>query len=98
MKEITLTDLEKKVLFALINGLYAEPGFSDVGVIEISKKLKISVNIIKGVIGSLCKKDVTIVGENEYKDCIYLDTSFWYLHPIWKTEMLAEDTILIINL
>jgi len=98
MKNITLTDLEKKILFSLINNLYAEPGFSDVGVKEIANELDMSNNQVKGVIGSLCKKEVIVVGENEYQDCIYLNNSFWYLHPEWKNEMIEEDKIIITNL
>lgn len=85
-REVVETDLEFKVLTCLINNLYAEPGFSDVGVEEIAEKLKMKMNSVKGVVGSLCKKQICYVDE-EFKDCIYLDRGYWFLHPEWCTEV-----------
>ena len=85
--EAVETELEFKVLTCLINNLYAEPGFSDVDVREIAKKLEMKVNTVKGVIGSLCKKQICYVGEDDYANIIYLDRGYWFLHPEWCDEV-----------
>lgn len=82
IKEVCTTDLEMKFLICLIEELYAEPGFSDVGIEEISKKMKISKNKAKGVLGSLVKKNILFVDEY-FKDIVYLHSNYWYLHPEW---------------
>jgi hypothetical protein len=93
-REAVETELEFMVLTALINSLYAEPGFSDVGVIEIAEILstrdggvvQYKPSTVKGVLGSLCKKQICYVDE-QFVDCIYLDRGYWFLHPEWCSEV-----------
>jgi hypothetical protein len=65
--------------------LYAEPGFSDVDVNDMAQAMKIKVTTAKGVLGSLVKKRVLFTDKcgSEY-DLIYLDDTYWDLHPKWK--------------
>jgi predicted RNA-binding protein (virulence factor B family) len=83
--ENTFTDLENKVLTAFINGLYAEPGFSDVDANDISQDINISTKQVRGALGSLVKKGVVTIHTNDSNyDIIYLNESHWYMHPKWK--------------
>lgn len=81
-----LTVLEYSVLKELIDLLYAEPGFSDVGVTDIAEKSGLTVSQVKGVVGSLVKKGIVCVGEEDFEGIIYLDTKYFYLHPEWCDE------------
>ena len=46
------TDLEKQVIESLVSQLYAEPGFSDVDVHDISRDITtLPTKIIRGVLG-----------------------------------------------
>jgi DNA-binding MarR family transcriptional regulator len=83
--EAVETELEFKVLTCLINSLYAEPGFSDVGVGEIATELGMKVNTVKGVIGSLCKKQI-VYADQDF-DVVVLDRGYWFLHPEWCSEV-----------
>jgi predicted transcriptional regulator len=80
------TDLETQVLDTLIEGLYAEPGFSDVDVHDIARDIStLPTKIIRGVLGSLVKKGIITIDRNDGGyDIIYLNESHWYLHPEWK--------------
>lgn len=82
------TDLEKQVIESLVSQLYAEPGFSDVDVHDISRDITtLPTKIIRGVLGSLVKKGVIGIDTNDSGyDIIYLNQSHWYLHPEWKKE------------
>lgn len=89
---LNLTKLETQVLETLIDNLYAEPGFSDVDVKDISAETNISTKSIRGALGSLVKKGIVFLNEtdNSFSDkqytLIYLDQNFWYLHPQWKNQ------------
>ena len=84
---LQLTDKENKVLETLIGSLYAEPGFSDVDAHDLSRDTGISTRSIRGVLSSLVQKGIiTIVGNYAGYQIIYLNESYWYLHPDWKTE------------
>ena len=91
---LNLTKLETTVLETLIDGLYAEPGFSDVDAKDISKITGISTKSIRGALGSLVKKGiVTLIETNSYGApeqyvIIYLNQDYWYLHPEWKNETI----------
>lgn len=85
-----LTPLEMQVLTALVNELYAEPGFSDVGVDELSEATGLSKNVVKGVVGSLTKKGIVSVDE-EFDGIVYLDSKYYYLHPEWSKEINNES-------
>jgi hypothetical protein len=88
------TDLEIQVLDVFIDGLYAEPGFSDVDVHDIARDITtLPTKIIRGVLGSLVKKGVISIcetmafGTSEQFQIIYLNESHWHLHPEWKNEV-----------
>ena len=88
------TDLEKQVIESLVSQLYAEPGFSDVDVHDISRDITtLPTKIIRGVLGSLVKKGVISICETDtwgalkQFQIIYLNESHWYLHPEWKKEV-----------
>jgi hypothetical protein len=86
--DINLTELESKTLNAFIRGLYAEPGFSDVDVNDLSSILGISTKVLRGVIGSLVKKGIVFVDENTCGfDIIYMREKYWYLvNEDWANE------------
>jgi hypothetical protein len=92
---LSLTDLETKVLETLIDGLYAEPGFSDVDAHDIARSTEISTKSIRGALGSLVKKGIVHLQETdsygapEQYVIIYLNQDHWYLHPEWKNEQNA---------
>ena len=86
---ITFTELEQQVLDALIGGLYAEPGYSDVDAKDLSRETGIPTSAIRGVLSSLIKKGVIFIEDtNTYgapvHQLIYLQNAFWHLHPEWK--------------
>ena len=87
---LALTKMETQALEYLIDSLYAEAGFSDVGDTCISKGTGIPMNQLRGVLASLSKKGIIYLEEGEnYSWCssvIYLEEKFWYLHPEWKDE------------
>jgi|LakMenEpi03Aug12_release.lakeMendotaPanAssembly.Ray.scaffolds.fasta_scaffold1050109_2 hypothetical protein len=104
MKTITVTQLEKKVLEALANEMYAECGFSDAGLREVIKGSGLSVNVVRGVMSSLIKKDLIYVWDREgdwginHKD-VYMH--IWYLTEQTKglvTEWVGEDEVEAVEL
>jgi DNA replication protein DnaD len=81
----TFTDLETRTLNSLIKQLYAEPGFSDVDARDISNDIHYSIKQIRGALGSLVKKGVVSIHTNDSNyDIIYLNESYYHLHPEWK--------------
>ena len=86
--ELNLTELESLTLNAFIRGLYAEPGFSDVDVNDLSSILGISTKVLRGVVGSLVKKGIVFVDENTCGfDIIYMREKYWYLvSEEWASE------------
>lgn len=88
ISELNLTELETKTLQSLVDGLYAEPGFSDVDVNDIAKELNISTKIIRGSLGSLVKKGIVSLDENDSGYVIiYLNTNYWPLvNENWAEE------------
>jgi DNA-binding IscR family transcriptional regulator len=88
MNELNLTELESLTLTALIGGLYAEPGFSDVDVNDLSSELEISTKVLRGVLGSLVKKGIVSVEENGGGyDIIHMREKYWYLvNEEWASE------------
>ena len=94
--EIKVTELENKVLQAMVQGMYAERGFSDIGIEEIVKDTNLSPKVIRGVGSSLVKKGLIYIDDRdgEYNDS---NMHIWYLdsklHPLvdnWREE---NDTI-----
>ena len=86
--ELNLTELESLTLTAFIGGLYAEPGFSDVDVNDLSKELEISTKVLRGVLGSLVKKGIVSIEENGGGyDIIHMNEKYWYLvNEEWASE------------
>jgi sugar-specific transcriptional regulator TrmB len=86
MQDLNLTELETATLEALINGLYAEPGFSDVDASDLSHMTNIPTRQLRGVISSLVQKGIVFV-ENSGTgyDLVYLKKAFWALHPEWSS-------------
>jgi len=90
--EKNLTALEEKVLSALIDGLYAEPGFSDVDAHDIARDINIPTRSVRGALSSLIKKDyINIDNPGTGYQIIYLNYNKWYLHPQWIEEYDAEQ-------
>jgi hypothetical protein len=86
------TELETQVLNALIDGLYAEPGFSDVDANDLSEWTGIPTKQVRGVLSSLIKKGVVTLDETDTFGApkyviVYLNESHWHLHPEWKSEI-----------
>ena len=88
IENLNLTELESKTLSTFVGCLYAEPGFSDVDVNDLSDELGISTKIIRGALGSLVKKGVVTIEKNDSNyDIIYLNTPYWHLvNESWAEE------------
>jgi DNA-binding MarR family transcriptional regulator len=88
INELNLTELETKTLNTYIDCLYAEPGFSDVDVNDLSEILGISTKILRGALGSLAKKGFVTINTNDSGyDIIDLNTKYWYLvNESWAEE------------
>ena len=87
MENLDLTVLEQKVLTTLINGLYAEVGFSDMDASDLVSE-GMDIKQVRGVLGSLQKKGIVSIqdpNDGGYK-IIDLNEGYWYLHPHWKDE------------
>jgi DNA-binding MarR family transcriptional regulator len=88
MENLNLTELERLALQTLIDGLYAEAGFSDVDANDIAHATGIDTRIIRGVLSSLVKKGFIGIDANDSGyQIIYLNSKYWYLHPEWKDQM-----------
>jgi predicted transcriptional regulator len=93
MTQLTnLTEMEKQVLTALINGLYAEAGFSDINANDLSKATEIPTKSIRGVIASLVKKGIVQVetADDWKMELIYLHKNYYGLVPKWAIEEEIE--------
>ena len=62
MNKVNYTDLEKLVFNKALDICFEEP---EATVKELAKHLLLEVNIVKGVVGSLVKKNVLAVDEQE---------------------------------
>ena len=84
-----LTVLEKQTLQAIIDGLYAEPGFSDMDVNDLVRPVGKSSRVLRGVLSSLIKKGYIYIDDScssgNYQ-LIYLSESRYHLHPSWKDD------------
>lgn len=92
MKTIKVTQLEKLVLEALADGMYAELGFSDMGIEEVAHATNLSHKVLRGVAGSLQKKGLISIDDRAsegYKNQTAMH--IWYLTP--QTEGLVEGWI-----
>ena len=92
MKLIKVTKLEKQILEELAAGMYAELGYSDMGIEEIEKGTGLSRNVIRGVAGSLEKKGLISIDDRSgegYKN--NTNMHIWYLTS--ETEGLVEKWV-----
>lgn len=90
---IKLTQLEAQVLKSLINGLYAEAGFSDVDAKDIAEWINTPIKSVRGALGSLVKKGIVQVEDNGAGfEIIYLNPEHYYLHPEWSKEWWESKT------
>lgn len=91
---MVLTVLESQVLQSLISQLYAEAGFSDVDVNDIANDINIDTKIIRGALSSLVKKEIVTLektntwGADKQYVLIYLNESYWHLHPEWSKDLI----------
>lgn len=105
MKTIKVTELEKQVLEALENSMYAELGFSDAGLDEIEEITGLSANVIRGVGASLVKKGLVNIDKREDEGYNNQPRMFiWYLTektqglvPHWVEEENIEPVQLIVG-
>ena len=87
ISELNLTELETKTLQSLINGLYAEPGFSDVDAKDIATATGISTKVIRGALGSLVKKGIVWIEDIGDYEIIHLNEQYWGLvNEEWASE------------
>ncbi len=88
ISELNLTELESKTLSTFIDCLYAEPGYSDVDVKDISECTNIPTKSIRGALGSLVKKGIVTVNPNDSGyDIIDLNVNYWHLvNESWAEE------------
>ena len=84
MKKVVVTKNEKQFIDTLISMLYAEPGYSDVDVTDLAKKMKCGVGTVKGIMGSLVKKELIDEPDSDFGGIIYLANSLYHYHPEWK--------------
>ena len=94
---IKLTQLEAQVLKSLINGLYAEAGFSDVDAKDIAEWINTPIKSVRGALGSLVKKGIVFIESTdsygaEQFEIIYLNPEHYYLHPEWSKEWWESKT------
>ena len=88
ISELKLTELESKTLSTYVSCLYAEPGYSDVDVNDLSSELSISTKVLRGALGSLVKKGVVTINSNDGGyDIIDLNVNYWHLvNESWAEE------------
>ncbi len=110
MKTIKVTQLEKKVLEALAKSMYAELGFSDMGLPELREDTGLTNKVLRGVASSLIKKGLISIDDREGcwgvnpKDA---DMHIWYLteetyglvnewvgEETWPSNQIVEKVIL----
>jgi hypothetical protein len=92
MKTIQVTKLEKQVLEALASGMYAELGYSDMGIAEVAEDTGLDRKVLRGVAGSLEKKGLIFIDDREsegYKN--KMDMHIWYLTP--ETQGLVDKWV-----
>lgn len=71
LTDLNLTELETSFVTTLIDALYAEPGFTDCDVKDISEGMNVSVETAKGVLGSLVKKGIVDTQEADHADFVF---------------------------
>jgi hypothetical protein len=85
LQSLHLTESETAALTSLISNLYAEEGFSDVDVNDISQDTGIPTKSLRGTLSSLIKKGIIQIDDNGAGfQIVYLMEQFYYLHPSWS--------------
>jgi len=102
MKNVEITPKEKQFIDSLIRQLYAEPGFSDVDVKDMSKDTGMSIDSCKGVLGSLVFKKLVFTynmecGRGINHDLIYLAECIYDYHKEWKGFSHVEQVNLTVK-
>ena len=88
---MNFTSQEKKFIKELEILLYAEWGFSDVEVKDITEKLNIPIKSAKGILGSLVKKgilsteaysrtEIKLTQRGSKKSVKYIDVNYEFIH------------------
>jgi len=75
----SMTTMGRKVFVALVRGLYAEPGFSDVDAYDIAEATSYATTSVRTCLQRMGQKDLVIADHtdiNDRKACFYLPT-FW---------------------
>ena len=81
IKKLGLTEMESQCLQSLIDGLYAEAGFSDVDAKDIAYVTKIPIKSVRGVLSNLVKKGFITIDDNDAGyQIIYLRPEHYNLH------------------
>jgi hypothetical protein len=92
VKKGELTELEGLFMnWLLKEGFYAETHFSDVVVGDIAVGLDLPVNTIKGVLGSLTKKEYAYTQTNECYDIVYATSKGYQLDDEYDTKWKDGD-------
>lgn len=94
MQTIAVTKLEKQVLESLAKGMYAELGFSDMGLPELRQDTGLSNKVLRGVASSLIKKGLVDIDGREGAwdvDPRDADMHIWYLTN--KTQGLVDHWV-----
>ncbi len=88
IKKLGLTEMESQCLQSLIDGLYAEAGFSDVDAKDIAEWTKIPIRQVRGVLANLVKKGIVEIDDPGCGfQIIYLKPEWYHLH----SEEWVED-------
>ena len=88
IQKLGLTEMESQCLQSLIDGLYAEAGFSDVDAKDIAEWTKIPIRQVRGVLANLVKKGIVEIDDPGCGfQIIYLKPEWYHLH----SEEWVED-------
>ncbi len=88
IQKLGLTEMESQCLQSLIDGLYAEAGFSDVDAKDIAEWTKIPIRQVRGVLANLVKKGIVEIDDPGCGfQIIYLKPEWYQLH----SEEWVED-------
>ena len=92
VKKGKLTELEGLVMnWMLKEGFYAETHYSDIVVGDIAVGLDLPVNTIKGVIGSLTKKEYAYTQDDSGIDIVYATSKGYQLDDEYDTKWKDGD-------
>lgn len=91
--KVLVTRMEEQVFDALVSLMYAERGFSDADISDITSKTGIPAKQLRGVISSLIKKDLVVAGGEDFEGILYLADRCEGFVPDWLDEGAAEPTI-----